>query len=241
MENQFKKVTKEMREELRKPLPQEAIKPHPTKTYLSSIKAIYVTERLNDVFGIGSWKLKTDIIPNIEINKGMVVVKTTIEIPEYNIYIESFGGNDNGGEGSKNFDLGDAFKGATTDAITKICSYLEIGIDVFKGKVSAAKTAAPTKTPPPPASKPSTAQVAINSKGGLVPNENFDKPIEVYPDGFLDDLEKMASFEDLLEINKKYKNHLGDESLKIIMSKKMNDAFAKLPASEQNKYKAKKS
>ena len=34
---------------------------------------------------------------------------------------------------SRNFDLGDAYKGATTDAITKIGSYLEIGIDVFKG------------------------------------------------------------------------------------------------------------
>jgi hypothetical protein len=29
--------------------------------------------------------------------------------------------------------LGDAYKGAATDALTKIGSYLEIGIDVFKG------------------------------------------------------------------------------------------------------------
>ena len=57
----------------------------------------------------------------------MVVVKTTLEIPEYGIYYESFGGNDNQ-------DVGDAYKGATTDAITKIGSYLGIGIDVFKGK-----------------------------------------------------------------------------------------------------------
>ena len=53
--------------------------------------------------------------------------------PEYGIYFECYGGNDNGGENSKNFDLGDAYKGATTDALTKIGSYLEIGIDVFKG------------------------------------------------------------------------------------------------------------
>jgi len=43
------------------------------------------------------------------------------------IYIENFGGNDNA-------DLGDAYKGACTDALTKIGSYLEIGMDVFKGK-----------------------------------------------------------------------------------------------------------
>jgi hypothetical protein len=138
--NSFDRVSKEQRDQLRAPLPTEAIKPHPTKTYLSSIKPIFVIERLNDVFGIGSWKLSTDLISN---NGGVVVVKSSLSIEEYNIYLESFGGNDNGGENSKNFDLGDAFKGATTDSFTKIASYLEIGIDVFKGKGNK-----PTETKP---------------------------------------------------------------------------------------------
>ena len=119
-----KVITEEMKQALLAPLPDEAISQHPTKTFLSTIKAIYVTERLNDVFGVGSWKIKTDFIEKYD---KMVVVKTTLEIPEYGIYYESFGGNDNQ-------DLGDAYKGATTDAITKIGSYLGIGIDVFKGK-----------------------------------------------------------------------------------------------------------
>ncbi len=130
-------VTKEMRDKLREPLPKEAVKQHPTKTFLSSIKAIYVTERLNDVFGIGSWHLKVNHITTTE--KSMVVVKVEFSIPKYDIYFECYGGNDNGGENSKNFDLGDAYKGATTDAITKIGSYLEIGIDVFKGKQQSQK------------------------------------------------------------------------------------------------------
>ena len=125
------KITNEMREQLRKPLPKEAVTKHPTKTYLSSIKAIYVTERLNDVFGVGAWNTKTEIVNTLD--NGMVVVKVIFTIPEYGVYHECFGGNDNGGEKSKNFDLGDAYKGAMTDAITKICSWLEIGIDVFKG------------------------------------------------------------------------------------------------------------
>lgn len=120
-------------DELKKPLPEEAIKPHPTKTYLSSIKAIYVTERFNDVFGIGKWTQKVEHIYHNKEN-GMVVVKVIFEVPELNIYYESFGGNDNGGSGNRNFDLGDAYKGATTDALTKIGSYLGVGIDVFKGK-----------------------------------------------------------------------------------------------------------
>ena len=127
----MEKVTKEMREALRMPLPKEAVKQHPTKTFLSSIKAIYVTERLNDVFGVGSWHLRVNHVTTTD--KSMVVVKVEFSIPEYGIYFECYGGNDNGGENSKNFDLGDAYKGATTDALTKIGSYLEIGIDVFKG------------------------------------------------------------------------------------------------------------
>lgn len=147
-------VTNEMREALRKPLPAEAVKPHPTKTFLSSIKAIYVTERLNEVFGVGSWQIRTEHITTTD--KSMVVVKVTLNIPKYGVHYESYGGNDNGGENSKNFDLGDAYKGATTDAITKIGSYLEIGIDVFKG----------LKTPPapttPPVQKTNTNQADID-------------------------------------------------------------------------------
>lgn len=123
-----------MRDKLKAPLPAEAITRHPTKTFLSSIKAIYVEERLNDVFGVGSWTTKVEHVDDGETktNKSgnaptMVVIKVTFEIPEYGVYHECYGGNDN-------TDLGDAYKGATTDAISKIASYLEIGIDVYKGK-----------------------------------------------------------------------------------------------------------
>lgn len=128
--SEIKSLTPEQIRQLQAPLPAEAIKQHPTKTYLSSIKAIYVVERLNQVFGIGSWHLRSEIVDNKSV---MIVVKSTLTIPSYGIELESYGGNDNGGENSKNFDLGDAYKGATTDALTKICSYLEIGIAVFKG------------------------------------------------------------------------------------------------------------
>lgn len=126
-----KELTPEQVSMLKEPLPAEAVKPHPTKTFLSSIKAIYVVERLNKVFGIGSWKLKSEVIDN---KTAMIVVKSTLTIEDYGIELESYGGNDNGGENSKNHDTGDAYKGAVTDALTKICSYLEIGMDVFKGK-----------------------------------------------------------------------------------------------------------
>jgi hypothetical protein len=130
-EMETKKISDEMYNQLKADLPPEAISQHPTKTYLSSIKAIFVTERLNDVFGCGSWQIRTETVSQND--KGMVVVKTILTIPEYGVYYESFGGNDNGGDTNKNFDLGDAYKGATTDGMTKICSYLGIAIKVFKG------------------------------------------------------------------------------------------------------------
>jgi hypothetical protein len=123
---------------IKKPLPKEAVTQHPTRSNLSTIKAIYVTERLNDVFGVGAWKIKTELItPIIEktkvTNAGKerteytAVLKTAFTIPDYSIYYECIAS-------SVNDDPGDACKGATTDAITKICSYIGIGIDVFKGQ-----------------------------------------------------------------------------------------------------------
>lgn len=117
-------ITEEIREALRAPLPPEAVSPHPSKKYLSTIKAIYVVERLNDVFGIGNWFIKNKILKE---SNGMVIAKSRLTIPEYGIEIEHYGGNDNA-------DLGDAYKGACTDALTKMASFLEIGIDVFKGE-----------------------------------------------------------------------------------------------------------
>lgn len=121
-------ITPEQKAALDRRLPDEAVSQHPTKKFLSSIKSIYVTERLNEVFGVGSWRVETEIV---ERSERMVVVKLRFSIPEYGIYYECFGGNDNA-------DLGDACKGATTDALTKVCSWLGIGAEVFKGKQTGA-------------------------------------------------------------------------------------------------------
>jgi Rad52/22 family double-strand break repair protein len=115
------------------PLPREAVKPHPTKKFLSTIKVIYVVERLNEVFGVNGWKVTNEVIEN---SAAMVVIKSTLTVPEYGIYVEQFGGNDN-------VDRGDAYKGACTDALSKIGSYLGVGMDVYKGLADA-----PAATPP---------------------------------------------------------------------------------------------
>ena len=125
---EIKTLTADKQAQLVRPLPAEAVTPHPTKTYLSSIKSIYVTERLNEVFGVGAWRVEVD---KVDQSNKMVVVKVRLTIPAYGIDYECYGGNDN-------TDLGDAYKGATTDALTKIASWLGIGQEVFKGEAGKA-------------------------------------------------------------------------------------------------------
>lgn len=119
-------MKEELKEALSKELPLEALQPIPGKPYLTSIKGIYVTERFNEVFGVGGWRVKVEFV---ERKDEAVVVKVIFEVPDKGIYYECYGGNNNK-------DLGDAYKGATTDALTKIGSYLGVGLEVFKGKVS---------------------------------------------------------------------------------------------------------
>lgn len=130
-----KKLNAAQLELLNQPLPAEAKKQHPTKKFLTTINPVYVTERLNQVFGVGAWQIHSEVISADK----MVVVKTTLSIPEYGIEYECYGGNDNA-------DIGDAYKGAVTDAITKIGSWMGIGVEVWKNMphiVSAPVTAPP--------------------------------------------------------------------------------------------------
>ena len=150
------KLPQNLIEKLKEPLPKEAVSPHPTKPYLSTIKVIFVVERLNEVFGLGGWKVKNEIIEKADVQtkngiKQMVVAKSFLTIPEYEIEIESYGGNDNE-------DLGDAYKGACTDALSKIGSYLYIGMDVYKGLADKAKN-----TPVYRSNSPANAPQAPNA------------------------------------------------------------------------------
>ena len=152
MNRELQTLNSEQLRQLSLPLPAEAVTPHPTKKFLSSIKSIYVTERLNEVFGVGRWRIETDVV---EKQERMVVVKLKFTIPDYGIYYECYGGNDNP-------DLGDAYKGATTDAITKVASWLGIGADVFKGKYTNGKfqVAAQNTKPAQPATPDPIAAAA---------------------------------------------------------------------------------
>jgi hypothetical protein len=128
----YKRLPAIFREKLSKAMPAEAIKPHPTKTYLTTIKAIYIVERLNDVFGLNGWDFESDIISTTPIDNGKLVVVACgrLYFREFDLY----GSIHYGGHEGKMIDAGDIHKSAITDALNKCASIIEIGIQVFKGK-----------------------------------------------------------------------------------------------------------
>lgn len=133
---------KTLRDKLRAVLPAQAIKQHPTKKWSSSINGAFIIERFNDVFGESGWLAQYDLIEANSDHK-MIVLKTRLyanssggavrllsdgrpDPGTYDIYRETFGGNDNP-------DRGDAYKGACTDGLGKAASQLGIAGEVYKG------------------------------------------------------------------------------------------------------------
>lgn len=131
-----KTLTLEQTQDLLAPLSKDALKQHPTKKFLTTINPAYVIERMNDVFGVGTWTQKTIVLEN---TAQMVVVQSTLTVPAYGIEIETFGGNDNP-------DKGDAYKGAQTDAFTKACSMLGIGLHIWKNEKTQGTPPSPMRT-----------------------------------------------------------------------------------------------
>lgn len=132
-------LPQEIQEILKKPLPAEAIGKHPKIEGLSSIKAAFVLERLNEAFGVGGWDDRATIVDRSTrtevwgagspkekmVTLHVATVQLFFSVEKYGLHKENFGGSDN-------IDLGDALKGARTDALTKIASELGIGLDVYK-------------------------------------------------------------------------------------------------------------
>ena len=77
---------------LNRPLPKEALRELPHKKGMTAITPIYVTDRLNEAFGLGGWQFEPEIISDSE---KMVIIKGVLTVPEMNIRIVQFGGNDN--------------------------------------------------------------------------------------------------------------------------------------------------
>jgi len=125
-----------MREKLREPFPPEAYQAYDSKPFLTVLKAMYVIERLNDVFGLGKWNLEHKVIKEDNV---YVLIRGQLKLLNYPDMIipAQYGGHKTGGAGTE---MADGYKSAITDCISKSASYLEIGIDVFKGLIKPPKS-----------------------------------------------------------------------------------------------------
>lgn len=169
MNKEKKTITPEIYAKLSAPMPSEAITPHPTKTFLSTIKAIYIVERLNQVFGVGKWTLKHKVALA---TSDYVLIRGRLVLLDYDCVIPpQYGGHSTTG---KNTEIADGYKSAITDCISKSASYIGIGIDVFKGKSSPRVNNYPTKK----------AQTKISDDIPVIESEpvgQYGEPVEDKP------------------------------------------------------------
>ena len=103
------------------------------KAYLTTLKAIYIIERLNKAFGIGRWVVDHEIIERTD---DFVLVGGSMRLLDYPelVFPVTYGGHQTTGKGT---DIADGYKSAVTDLTSKQSSYLEIALDLYKGNISA--------------------------------------------------------------------------------------------------------
>ena len=115
--------------ELLKPFPAEAYSVDSSRGFnLTSIKAQYVVERLNEVMGVDGWEL----VGNFEKEGTGVLFIGKL------VLNDGFSGHSQLAVGYSDTkkNIGDAYKGAMTDALSKAASKFGLGNEVFKGNVA---------------------------------------------------------------------------------------------------------
>jgi len=158
------------------PLPNGSVKPDTRsgKEGMSSIATYAPHKRLQEVFGIGGYRTESEVIrldtysqtvlrgkPN-QYDREMfrASVKVTLYIGEWKQ--EYYGG-------SQSDDMGDALKGAATDALTTLCAmYLGIGRYIWEG----GKHGSTPPPPPAPVAPPAAPKKTVIAS----PDEVLAKP-----------------------------------------------------------------
>lgn len=208
-------------EQLKKPFPKSA---HSTdssrgkKTPLTSIRAQWVVERLNDVFGIFGWSFH----PEYETVGDFVLCHGVLVVSEYDgnevvnqRKVEQTGGCDkflrpyNKEPYLKN--AADVYKSAATDSLGKCASWLCIGNDVFKGNVDPLSF----ELKPEPVSEELVKAAAPVIEGlkklseearkGLLTKYEFSRPSDLYKmtvpklEAIAGEIERVLSFQEISE------------------------------------------
>lgn len=177
------KLTSDQIDKINEDFPPEALSKDTSRGFeLTSIKAAFVIERLNDVFGHLGWGYTfTDIEPH----DGEFVTKVTLVIKGDGVHNEfpheicQFGGK----KIVRN-NVTDACKSAVTDGLTKCASILGIGHKVFKGMVKSGDKPKATSKKQPAKKKPETStpdhdglatEAQVKKINTMITNELFER------------------------------------------------------------------
>lgn len=129
---------KDYYKELSMPFPPEAMTSDTSRGFsLTSIKAQYVRERLNEVMGADGWSSNSEVVRIDEDGSVAVKYSLTMHFPQRSVTRTSFGGAKKKTKGQTH---GDTYKSAETDALSKAASNFGVGNDVFKGLVDLKST-----------------------------------------------------------------------------------------------------
>lgn len=155
---------KKIYEGLKADFPKEAYSKDSSRGFdLTSLKAQYIIERLNDVVGITGWKLSGEFQPT---DKGVLYMGTLSLVNDSGELVhsvEAIGYADN----KKN--TGDTYKSARTDALSKAASYYGLGNEMFKGNISVGGASKVPSKPSKP-TKPSTSKPTSGFGGSAKPS-----------------------------------------------------------------------
>ena len=130
---------------------------------LTSLKAQFIIERLNEVAGVNGWILTGDFK---ETEKGTLYLGSLQLIDR--LENKSIHSVEAIGFSASKKNVGDTYKGARTDALSKAASYLGVGNDMFKGKIAPKKKGAAPK----PKAKTVTLPIKEQSKTTKPSNVN---------------------------------------------------------------------
>jgi hypothetical protein len=171
---------------LKADFPPEALSQDVSRGFaLTSIKAAYIVERLNDVFGIFGWSYT--FAPFEMIGEEIcTIVHLQISVGDLTRTISQSGGKKPATKGG--CPMTDARKSAITDGLTKCASVLGIGHRIFKGQQDATPSNAPKDTGSQPKQSPGGAQGATGGAKTLCPECGADaiiKSKEEYGGGWL--------------------------------------------------------
>ena len=150
-------MSKELYAKLVAPFPPEAYSSDKSRGFaLTTVKAQYIKERLNDVFGIFGWKFQENFVDK---EKGVVCHGILlVQVGDETRIVNATGGCDYKDKGQT---IGDPYKSAATDSLSKACSFIGIANEVFKGNVKPNGKSSPA-TSGKPEGKFNVALAAIN-------------------------------------------------------------------------------